>query len=707
MLDGNNPNNLRHIIQLRDLARGGKKPIVFWIGAGASKWCGYLLWDELADKIHSSFIKREPQYDRTLAGGYLNNPDFPALFDHCKRVNPRLYYSLLAENLAPRTPTPVYKRFLDTLSRIGNAYILTTNVDETLEKQLSSIGTIQLTDIEQSVNYLQQGTPFICKLHGTSSAIQSAVFTTTEYSELCKNKQFLWTLENIFAVSSVVFIGYSLRDQYVLESLVSVDRKKPIFGAGPHFAVVPSQNPKLPESILQLTYSGVPHKDHRSAIDVIDIIRSSQQISEVSVSAPTSAGGNVSPPKSSFYISDFTLPGTWTSSQNLMAKNDSGLTINFVVGQGFTNNELPSQVSTALHDLAVGLICFDVVYFPLSELFKVCSFLGDAWFWAMIDAGAIEFVHLCRESALIYENGDRQDGGDLGMVGKSNPGGAVQNSHESIRAQLHPIPGRESIVEPLIDKLQLKVSTIPEEVLNAVPTMVRGCLLGPQLRVALGMSDGVLPTAIPRWNAFPVLRLAHLVTIGTVCQQLGIGAAKIAYGGECLVGPAFSQAAAHDWADQIASYTLSGRFNSDLGAIIANDNSIFGAILRFRDTSESQALRREIHNQLDTNASSDFVASVNAGINRVISPETLEKARDQIIGLLFAGRNNTPVIRAVWNNFNNSDSVLKRWRKRSANELCQYCRTYGIRPKDLCPCRSGERLRDCCANALGSEYVPD
>jgi hypothetical protein len=281
------------------------------------------------------------------------------------------------------------------------------------------------------------------------------------------------------------------------------------------------------------------------------------------------------------------------------------------------------------------------------------------------------------------------------------------NIHDSIRAQLRPATGKESILDPLLEKLEEKVRVVPEAALVAIPTMVRGCLLGPQLRAALGISDAFSPTAIPRWSAFHVLRLAHLVTIGTVCQQLGISATKIAFGGECLVGPAFSFAAARDWADQIASYTLSGRFDSDLGTIIANNESIFGTILKFRDTSEAQALRREIYSQLDANASSDFVASVNAGLKRIVPLETMDKARDQLIGLLVAEPSHARVIRAVWNNFNNSDSVLKRWRERSANELRQYCRTYGIRPKDPCPCCSGEKLRDCCAHALGSEYVLD
>jgi len=590
---------------------------------------------------------------------------------------------------------------------IRNLHILTTNVDETLEKQLPSVETIQLTDIERSANFLQQHVPFICKLHGTSSAIRSTVFATSEYFELSKNEQFLWTLQTIFATGSVVFIGYSLSDEYVIETLASVDHNKPIFGAGPHFAAVPIPNPKLPESILQITYTEVPQKDHRSAISIVDIIRTCKQSPEVVVSTPTLSPEKVSQASSAYYISDFVPPGTWTSSQNMMAAGGGGTEINILVGQGFTNNELPSQVSTALHDLAVGLICFDVVYFSLSELGKLCGFLGDHWFWAMAEAGAVQFVHLSRQGTLIYENSNRQDGGDFGMIGRSNPDGSMLNIRDSIRAQVRPAMGRESIADPLLNKLEEKVRVVPEAALAAIPTLVRGCLLGPQLRSALGMSDAFLPTAIPRWSAFQVLRLAHLVTIGTVCQQFGIGATKIEFGGECLVGPAFSFAAAHDWADQIASYTLSGRFNSDLGAIVTSDESIFGAILRFRDTSEAQTLRREICNQLDANASSDFVASVNAGLKRIVSIETMDNARDQLIGLLVAGPSQAPVIRAVWNNFNNSDSVLKLWRQRSANELRQFCRTYGIRSSDPCPCRSGERLRDCCAQALGARYVLD
>jgi hypothetical protein len=229
---------------------------------------------------------------------------------------------------------------------------------------------------------------------------------------------------------------------------MSVDRNKPIFGAGPHFAAVPCENSKLPGSILQITYNEGPLKDHRSAIEVVDIIRASKEVSDVVVSSPEPPERKLRIWNSSYYISEFVPPGTWIASQNMMAENQSGARINVLVGQGFTNEELPSKVSTALHDLVVGLICFDVVYFPLTELGKVHAFLGEHWFWAMCNSGAVEFVHLGRQGAVLFENSSRQDGGDFGMVGRSNLDGSMLNVHDSIRMQIRPVAGREAIADP-------------------------------------------------------------------------------------------------------------------------------------------------------------------------------------------------------------------------------------------------------------------
>ena len=144
-----------------------------------------------------------------------------------------------------------------------------------------------------------------------------------------------------------------------------------------------------------------------------------------------------------------------------------------------------------------------------------------------------------------------------------------------------------------------------------LPELARGALLHPSIQKVLGISDAFLPTKIPRWNVFPALRLANLVFVGQVCHALGIPAARVGFGGETLVGAAFSVASAQDWAEDAANYVLGGRFNTDLGEMVFHNSEILNAILQFRDTQEGVSLRARIRDLLLVNEGSEFIASVN------------------------------------------------------------------------------------------------
>jgi hypothetical protein len=150
----------------------------------------------------------------------------------------------------------------------------------------------------------------------------------------------------------------------------------------------------------------------------------------------------------------------------------------------------------------------------------------------------------------------------------------------------------------------------------------------------------------------------------------------------------------------VGSYVLTRRFNTDLGAYVQSNPSVLVTLLAFRDTQAGIELRREILQELATSAGSEFVASVNAGLRRIVPSTVMENARDQLSGLLFRNNRDDAVVPAVWTNIRNSDSIARLWRARSRRELEEYCRLRGIRDRHLCPCGSGEKLRFCCAEAL-------
>ena len=95
MLDPNDKETSCSIRALRDIVKDQKRPLVFWIGGGVSRWCDYPLWRELADKLHSKYLRTEAGYDKSRALNLLERGPLPELFQLCQSTNRKLYYQQL------------------------------------------------------------------------------------------------------------------------------------------------------------------------------------------------------------------------------------------------------------------------------------------------------------------------------------------------------------------------------------------------------------------------------------------------------------------------------------------------------------------------------------------------------------------------------------------------------------------------------------
>jgi SEC-C motif len=145
---------------------------------------------------------------------------------------------------------------------------------------------------------------------------------------------------------------------------------------------------------------------------------------------------------------------------------------------------------------------------------------------------------------------------------------------------------------------------------------------------------------------------------------------------------------------------MTSQADIDIGA--AMDVATLKTILKFRNTSEGIALRKEILEQLKVNAGSEFISSVNAGLKRNIPFTSLDKSR-RVFSALLAAESGVPrLTRAISHNQLYSDAAISFWRKRSLQELNAVCQARKIGPYDLCPCGSGEKLKFCCLEALKS-----
>jgi hypothetical protein len=439
-------------------------------------------------------------------------------------------------------------------------------------------------------------------------------------------------------------------------------------------------------------------EDHRSASLALDIIRAARE-GKLSRLPETDATSSAAELTSGYYISDFTPAGTWTSSQTLQLGRPDGTSFFVVVGHGFIDSELPNFHSHSPRDFVVGLLCFDRVYLPLSSLSALHDYVGSEFFWDLVKEDVLRFVHVNAQPGYIYDTNESLTSVDVGVMGLGGKGGPFATAQEEIRRQLKPASGMESAAEALFTQLEKKTHEFDSQSWD-IASLVRGALLHPRLRRLLGMSDGIFPTAMPRWLVFPALRVAHTVSTAALCQQFNLAAANIWFGGEILVGATFGLAAVRDWAHEAASYVMTSQADIDIGATM--DVATLKTILKFRNTSEGIALRKEILEQLKVNAGSEFISSVNAGLKRNIPFTSLDKSR-RVFSALLAAESGVPrLTRAISHNQLYSDAAISFWRKRSLQELNAVCQARKIGPYDLCPCGSGEKLKFCCLEALKS-----
>lgn len=700
MLDSNDISTVRALRLLSDEIQRNNRPITFWVGAGASSWCGYPRWPELAERFHSDFVRYEPGYDTNRGLDLLNNGDFPGLFQVCQDTSRHGFYRLLSTCFAAKEPTAVYLRFAAAIAAVTPVSLLTTNVDELLEKCLPGVSTVNRSDVERALFLLDRNQPFVCKLHGSISDIQSTVFTSEDYDRLFADARYLALLKRILSRTSVVFVGYGLQDDYLLSLLQQNHSLAELFGDGPHFAILSSAPAVLPSSVRVIRYTPEPHRDHRSSITVLEEIRSLRSEQPEFVHPPAEETAAQTRSRSAHLLFYILPPGTWTTSQTVNLKDSTGAEKQLITGTGFTDEELPVNRSTAMHDLIVGLLCFDQVVAPIQALSAVHNLLGAERFWALVHEDVLVFVSWSDQIGVIFPSADSISAGDLGSFELHNPDFTKRNVGEIIRKQLNPVPGNEEEAEKLFSDLEARIREIKESEEGSIPHMVRGLLLRPSIRQLLGMSGGTPLNSLPRWQVFPVLRLANAVKIGAACRILGIGSAKLDFGISKLAGPAFATAGGREWADDTASYVVCGRFAADVGELAMQDPSIVDAVHSFRDTQAGESLRREVFSRLASSEGAEVNIAINSGLREAIPMSALQAARDEFVKLLLPNLPGGAPPPAIWNDKRYADDAIARWRKVSRKILDNYCQRSGVNPYSECPCGSGEKLKFCCDEAL-------
>lgn len=701
MLNADDRETQVSLAQLRQVISERSRPIVFWIGAGASRWIGYPSWKDLALELRREFATYVASFDNSTALQLINKEFYPELFQLCKDSDSARYHRFLTNAFLPKQVTEPYKKFIGLLSKIAPLYVLTTNVDEVLEHNLPMSATLQRSDIERWTDLVHHKASFVVKLHGSASAAQDMIFAKRDYEGLTLNEKYLNELRCIFTTCSVIFLGYGVRDEYVLKTLRNDAKHRSLFGAGPHFVV--TNDAVSIESLRRIRYAIKFSPSHTAALSVLSYISQYEKDkthSRVIVNERSAAEENTGTTptgESGYFISNIMPPGTSRTSHEITAVRE-GFEIEASVGLGFTNDEIPVAQSTALHDIVVGLICFDHIYLPFSSLGTVHDLLGSEQFWELVRIDVLRMIHSESQLSVVFRKGDAL--GDIGnLTAGTNKGPEPDPIPLLIRKVLTPAPGKNEEAERLFGILEQRTKVYRGANQIELPSLVRSAVLMPKAGKLLGIGEAILPNQVPRWLRYSYLRLAHLVQTAVICSHYGIQSAKVPYGGVQLTSAAFG-VQDQDWrADHFASYVASGVFNSDLGSLVYQDRSVVKNILQFRESSAGTSFRKETSQALASDKVLDFKTSVNSGLSQAIPSQILQRAHDKLISLMTEdGRG--AFVPAVWSTAFQADSVTGYWRAKSKRILLEMCAARGIGKDDSCICGSGQKLRLCCLPPL-------
>jgi hypothetical protein len=218
------------------------------------------------------------------------------------------------------------------------------------------------------------------------------------------------------------------------------------------------------------------------------------------------------------------------------------------------------------------------------------------------------------------------------------------------------------------------------------------------------MSFGTPVDSIPKWQTYPVLRLAQVLRVGATCRILGLASAKLDFGTSALANPAFSAGRANDWVDSAAGYIVCGRFSANLGSAVVRDPRMFDATLRFRDSASRRDLRKTILAGLASGEGAEVNAAINSALRTSIPSEILESAGDEFLRLSLSQNMTEGPRVAVWTDKRAEDAIAA-WRRRSRRILDDWAKRIRADPYGTCPCGSGDKFRFCCDGALREKYV--
>lgn len=224
---------------IRDKSENGS--LVIFVGAGVSmnvegmpSW--YDLIKEMASTVGYSrcdYCKhKKPDCESSCSVRYdYDSDEFLKIPQYLFQTNEEKYYKILKEKLcAPTIDAPFSKLIFDLKPK----HIVTTNYDHLLEQSTHPNREKYEVIIEDRDLCAPKKNNYIIKLHGDIDNLETIVLKEQDY--LCFSNTHKW-IESFFKIvlasSTILFVGYSLKDKDIVETIYWLNQIRSINGVVP------------------------------------------------------------------------------------------------------------------------------------------------------------------------------------------------------------------------------------------------------------------------------------------------------------------------------------------------------------------------------------------------------------------------------------------------------------------------------------------
>lgn len=220
------------------------------VGSGSSHRLGYPLWPELLRRLHAQVGRDRPEAAAELAAIERTIQDDLWRAERYRALLGEGFAAAIASTFGPASPP--HLPFHEQLVRLPFAHVLTTNYDLSLESaHRAAFGEEPLV---ADWRVKEQARAFVRSLarrdlprhyvylHGRVVAPEQIVLTDSSYVAEYVRGDMAPFMSAIFALNTLVAIGFSLRDPDLM-SLLREIRVRLGHGPEPHFALLPLEEP--------------------------------------------------------------------------------------------------------------------------------------------------------------------------------------------------------------------------------------------------------------------------------------------------------------------------------------------------------------------------------------------------------------------------------------------------------------------------------